>query len=152
MPQSERYFSINPESNSQRTEGLRVAPNEKLFPTEATVYVETDDGHEFTFKMFPKGPQQSEYLISLMASEPPITETTPEEKEIYVRGDMIRRGEMFYLDSAEPVLTIASAAFRALRITANITPVVLPPTQSIPIADIITSIESGEIKITPENF
>lgn len=131
MSHTERILKTISPDNPRLYPGVRVAPNEGTFPTDATVFVETEDGHDMIFKMYPKGPSQADYLISLVYSEPPISGNNLMEKEVYVKNDVMKKGETFQLDSAFPIL--AQTAFVALSIQADVETIVLPPTQSIPI-------------------
>lgn len=102
----------------------RVDPN-KDFPSDATANVFTDDGHLLTFRVFKKGPQQSDYLISLVDAKPPITVDPPADKEIYVKGDRIIVGAELTLDSLFPVI-IGRTTFKAMHIFSNIETIVVP--------------------------
>jgi len=124
MPPTERYFVTMPEDIPTFTEGFRVAPNEGLFPLDATINVLTEDEYFLTFKIFPKGPAESEYLISLVDAEPPLSDGPLYEKEVYVRDDVLIHGREFSLDSALPVLS--STAFKAMRIFSNVEGIELP--------------------------
>jgi len=66
------------------------------------------------FAALPKGPQQKEFLISLIDSQPPITTHLPDPKEIYVEGDRIIQGQEFRLASHYP--SFSKTAFRAMRL------------------------------------
>jgi hypothetical protein len=114
-----------PESIPTAKKGARVAPNEGNFPVDASVNVFTDDGHLFNFKIAKKGPSQPDYLITLVNSEPPITEQPPYEKEVYVREDKIVEGQEFTLDSSMPVI-IGKTTFKAINIFANVEVAVIP--------------------------
>ncbi len=128
MRSTERFYVTMPEEIPTFTEGFRVAPNEGTFPVDATVHVLTEDEYFLTFKMFPKGPSERSYLISLVDSEPPLASSRVHEKEVYVKGDVLIQGREFNLDSAFPYLS--KTAFTAMRIFSNIEEIVLPPTKN----------------------
>ena len=113
-----------PENIPTFNEGFRVAPNEGSFPVDATVHVLTEDEHFLTFRMYPKGPAQEDYLISLIDSEPPLSQNPVYEKEVYVHDDILIQGREFTLGSALPILS--RTAFKAMRIFSNVEAIVLP--------------------------
>ena len=127
MKGTERFYVTMPDSEPTANEFSRIAPNEGHFPIDATVTVLAEDGHVMNFAILPKGPQQKDYLLSLIDSKPPITTTTPYEKEVYVIGDRISKGEKFQLTSAFPIF-LSETAFKAIAIYANVAAVVLPMT------------------------
>jgi len=128
MSLTERFYVTMPENIPTFTEGYRVAPNEGIFPVDATVYVqaadENDDEYLLTFGIQPKGPFESEHLITLLDSEPPLSQRPLYEREVFVRNDIIIQGRPFLLDSALPALS--QTAFTALRIFSNVEQVVIP--------------------------
>lgn len=124
MSHAERFYVTMPEEIPTFTEGFRVAPNEGGFPVDATVYVTTEDDHFLTFKMFPHGPFEKDYLISLVSSEPPIYLQELYDKEVYVRGDMLVQGRQFELASTFPILS--KTAFTAMRIFSNVERIEIP--------------------------
>ena len=95
----------------------RVAPNEGHFPIDAKVHVRTEDGHLMRFGIVLKGPQQKDYLITLLDSQPPITKHAPDEKEIYVEGDQLIKGQEFRLASHYP--SFSKTAFKAMDLFAG---------------------------------
>jgi len=119
MAHTERFLYTTPENLPTAMSGGIVAPNEQEFPLDATVRVFTDDGHLMTFNIVKKGPEQSDYLLSLVSAEPPITEQLPSEKEVYVKGDRILRDKEFTLESALPVI-IGRTTFTAMGIFSNV--------------------------------
>lgn len=124
MPRSEHLPVTMPDEFPTANKVARVDPNNG-FPSDATAHVFTEDGHLMTFRMFKKGPQQSEYLISLMDSKPPVTTYPPSEKEVYVKNDVISKDAEFSLDSMFPII-IGRATFKAIQILSNIETIVIP--------------------------
>jgi len=114
MKGTERFYTTMPEDPPTDHEFNRVAPNEGHFPIDAKVHVRTEDGHVMRFGIVLKGPQQKDYLITLIDSQPPITTHTPDEKEIYVEGDRIVKGHEFRLASHYP--SFSKTAFKAMDI------------------------------------
>ena len=110
----ERTDMTTPEHQPDTHAYSRFAPNEGNFPLDAALQVVTDDGHVMTFAALPKGPQQKEFLLSLLDSQPPITSHAPDPKEIYVEGDRIIQGQEFRLASHYP--SFSKTAFRAMRL------------------------------------
>jgi len=125
MSSAERFFYTMPDEIPTAREVFRVAPNENLFPVDATVQVVTDDDHLLCFRIEKKGPMQPDYLVTLISSEPPVTTHVPYLKEVYVKGDRIVQGREFTLDSAMPIL-LGRTTFTALQMFSNIEEAVIP--------------------------
>lgn len=123
MSKFERFHVTMPEEIPTATECYRVAPNEGYFPLDATISVFTEE-HLLRFQFLPKGPMATDYLISYIDSEPPLTSKPTLDKEVYVEGDVLIEGREFRLASALPILSIT--AFRACEMLANIAEVELP--------------------------
>ena len=113
----ERFNTTRPEGQPTDNELNRVAPNEGHFPIDAKVHVRTEDGHLMRFGIVLKGPQQKDYLITLLDSQPPITKHAPDEKEIYVEGDQLIKGQEFRLASHYP--SFSKTAFKAMDLFAG---------------------------------
>lgn len=96
---------------------VRVAPNEGLYPLDATVRVTTDspEGHVLTFNFYPEG---GRHRIFLVDAEPPLEERSIGLRDYWVRGDRIIRDREFILDASAPFL--ARTSFRAMHIESNI--------------------------------
>jgi hypothetical protein len=124
MIRSEYIPVTMPEEFPTANKNVRIDPNDK-FPVDGVANVFTDDGHLFSFRMFKKGPQQKDYLISLMDSKPPITTYPPDEKEIYVKDDIIIEGREFTIDSMFPII-IGRTTFRAIQILTNVETIAVP--------------------------
>jgi|GEM_PF-3554374 len=124
MQHSERIPFTVPEDLRIANKTARVDPN-KDFPSDAVANVFTDDGHLLSFRMFKKGPEQPDYLISLVDSKPPITTYPPGEKEVYVKEDLIAVGKEFTLDSMFPIV-IGRTTFRAMKIFSNVDTLIVP--------------------------
>ena len=124
MIRSEYIPVTMPEEIPSAIKNVRIDPNDK-FPVDGVANVFTDDGHLLTFKMFRKGPQQKDYLISLMDSKPPITTYPPSEKEVYVKNDIIIQGREFTIDSMFPII-IGRTTFRAIEILTNVETMAVP--------------------------
>jgi len=128
MPRTEVHLFTMPDDVPTYTEGYRVAPNEGLFPLDATVNVLTEDEHFLTFKIYPKGPAETDHLISLVESDPPLSSKPLYEKEVYVQGDILIHGREFNLHSALPILS--KTAFKAMRIFSNVETLEIPVIES----------------------
>ena len=124
MPRTEQFFSTMPESMPTFTEGARIDPNDGSFPHDATIHVTAENDQFFTFKILPKGPAEDDYLISMVESDPPIYSAPLYDKEVYVKGDVLKKGYEFVLDSALPILS--QTAFKAMQIFTNVQRVNLP--------------------------
>jgi len=128
MSLTERFYVTMPEDIPTFTEGVRVAPNEGSFPVDATVYVQArdknDDEYLLTFAIQPKGPSEKDHLITLVDSEPPLSEGPLYPRETFVKDDIIIQGRDFTIDSAFPILS--QTAFRAMRIFSNVEQIVIP--------------------------
>ncbi|HEY8992917.1 MAG TPA: hypothetical protein VIM37_03670 [Candidatus Microsaccharimonas sp.] len=115
MATAEKLYFTSPDPNHFPLEGVRVAPNEGSFPTDAMVDVETDT-HFLTFAIRPKNGVSREYAIALVDAIPPLAHG--DLKDVYVENDVIKRDQEFRLRSKRTRL--ANQAFRALRIMSNI--------------------------------
>lgn len=124
MYKSEHFYVAMPQEIPTANQCFRVAPNEGHFPLDAIVSVFTEDDHLLKFKMYPKGPSQTDYLIGLVDAEPPLMQTPLEDKEIYVVGDRIIEGREFRLASSLPI--IRKISFQAIKMFANIEAVDIP--------------------------
>lgn len=124
MLRTESYFIALPEDVPVFNDGVRVAPNEGTFPLDATVKVWTEDEHMLTFQIVPKAPARTDFLISLVESDPPLSEDGISENDIYVEEDKLIKGREFWLASA--VSGLAKRAFVAAAITSNVVKIELP--------------------------
>ena len=124
MKRTERMIFTMPDELPTTNRVGRVDPNNG-FPSDAGVHVFTDDGHMLSFKILKKGPEQPDYLISLVSAEPPITTNPPLEKEIYVRDDIIIEGKEITLDSVLPII-IGRETLRVVEILSNIEMLIVP--------------------------
>jgi hypothetical protein len=92
----------------------RIAPNLDPANPGDTYVVETEDEHEITLRVRPTGPHTAGYIISFISAEPPITEASYYESEVFVKNNELTRGEEFELSTFFPILS--QTAFRATEI------------------------------------
>jgi hypothetical protein len=120
MTMTEGIYFTSPDPDYIFGEGVRVAPNEGNFPTDATVHVETDT-HFLEFSIEPKNETETEYVIALVDSLPPLPRATD---DIIVEGDILKKNQHFTLVSHGS--NMATQSFKAMRILSNIEKLLVP--------------------------
>ena len=116
MRTAETLFFTTPHPNYVFSEGARVAPNQEGFPAGAIVYVETDS-HFLEFGIAPEGPDETEFVISLVDCLPPLPKIEVSQALI-VEGAVLKKGQEFTLVSAGS--SLARYVFKSLKIVSNV--------------------------------
>lgn len=122
MSTSERIYFTSPDPDYIFEEGARVAPNDGDFPTDATVHVETDT-HFLEFGIEPKNEEETEFVIALVDSLPPLPNS--DHDIVIVEGDVLKKNQEFTLISTGS--NMAAQSFRAMRILSNVEQIVIYP-------------------------